>query len=301
MSEFIVHSIAGSPFGRAVLIALEEKSAPYRVCPVAPANLRAAPHLARHPFGRVPVLEHGDFHLYETQAILRYLDRVLPHPPLTPGAPRTAARMDQLMNVNDWYLFHGVGNVIAFQRIVAPRLMGRAPDEAAIAAALPRARQVLGELAALLGAQPYCRRIPSRSRTYCSRRSAGFPAATPEWEALAAPHQNLAALADRMNARARLAATTRTRGRGAGRSDLDRGGERRRGGARAARRRAGVRFRRPAAGRTAALGAAGERGDRGGAAVTACVLHRAAAPTGAGACGGIAGALTANSACCRLT
>ena len=32
--------------------------------------------------------------------------------------------MDQLMNINDWYLFQGVANVIAFQRIIAPRLMG---------------------------------------------------------------------------------------------------------------------------------------------------------------------------------
>jgi glutathione S-transferase len=208
MSEFIVHSIPGSPFGRAVLIALEEKSAPYRVCPVAPANLRAAAHLARHPFGRVPVLEHGDFHLYETQAILRYLDRVLPHPPLTPAAPRTAARMDQLMNVNDWYLFHGVGNVIGFQRIVAPRLMGRAPDEAAIAAALPRARQVLGELAALLGAQPYFAGDAFTLADVLLAPQLDFLQQTPEWERLGAPHENLRRWLDRMNARASLAATT---------------------------------------------------------------------------------------------
>jgi glutathione S-transferase len=39
----------------------------------------------------VPVLEHDGFLLYETQAILRYLDRVLPKPALTPpirSAPR---------------------------------------------------------------------------------------------------------------------------------------------------------------------------------------------------------------------
>jgi glutathione S-transferase len=40
------------------------------------------------------VLQHGDFWLYETQAILRYLDRVLPQRPLTPPDPRRAARMD---------------------------------------------------------------------------------------------------------------------------------------------------------------------------------------------------------------
>jgi len=53
----------------------------------------------------VPVLEHDGFVLYETAAILRYLDRVLPDPRLTPADARRAARMDQLMSINDWYLF----------------------------------------------------------------------------------------------------------------------------------------------------------------------------------------------------
>src|ERR1700726_3102342 len=133
MAEFIVHSIPGSPFGRAVLTALEEKGATYRLLPVPPGAFRSPEHLARHPFGRVPVLEHDGFMLYETQAILRYLDRVLPSPALTPADPKAAARMDQVMNICDWYLFQNVNNVIGFQRIVKPRLMGLAPDEAAIA------------------------------------------------------------------------------------------------------------------------------------------------------------------------
>src|SRR6202790_3397164 len=155
MSEFTVYSIPGSPFGRAVLAPLEEKAATYRLSPVAPGTFRSPQHLARHPFGRVPVLEHNGFSLYETQAILRYLDRVLPAPALTPADPRRAARMDQAMNVNDWYLFQGVGNVIGFHRVIGPRLMGLKPDEAAIEAAMPKARAVFEELARLLGEQPW--------------------------------------------------------------------------------------------------------------------------------------------------
>ena len=155
MSEFIVHTIPGSPFARSVLATLEEKGATYRLAPVPPGTMRSAEHLARHPFGRVPVLVHDGFWLYETQAILRYLDRVLEVPALTPSDPKRAARMDQVMNINDWYLFHGVGNVIVFQRIVAPQLMGQKPDEAAIAAAMPKARTVFDTLAALLGEQAF--------------------------------------------------------------------------------------------------------------------------------------------------
>src|SRR5262245_136505 len=118
MSEFIVHSIPGSPFGRAVLTTLEEKGARYRVRPVMPGTLKSPVHLALHPFGRIPVLEHDGFRLYETQAILRYLDRMLPAPALTPADPKHAARMDQVLNVCDWYLFQGCGSVIGFQRVV---------------------------------------------------------------------------------------------------------------------------------------------------------------------------------------
>ena len=122
MSQFIVHSIPGSPYGRAVFAALEEKRVGYRLAPVPPGTLKAEPHTARHPFGRVPVLEQDGFLLYETQAILRYLDRVLTSPALTPAEPKAAGRMDQLMNICDWYLFQGVANVIGFQRVVKPRL-----------------------------------------------------------------------------------------------------------------------------------------------------------------------------------
>jgi glutathione S-transferase len=203
-----VHVVPGSPFSRAVLLTLEEKGTRYRLLPVVPGTLRSPQHLSRHPFGRVPVLEHGDFRLYETQAILRYLDRVLPEPALTPADPRRAARMDQLMNVNDWYLFHGVGNVIGFQRIVGPRLMGLTPDEAAIAAALPKARTVFAELARQLGAQPYFTGDTLTLADLLLAPQLDFLQQTPEWETLAAGHPNLGRWLARMNARPSLAATT---------------------------------------------------------------------------------------------
>lgn len=208
MSEFTVHSVPGSPFGRAVLAALEEKGAAYRLVPLAPGSSKSPEHLARHPFGRVPVLEHDGLMLYETQAILRYLDRVLPQPQLTPADPRQAARMDQVMNVSDWYLFQGVGNVIGFQRIVGPRFMGLTPDEAVIQAAMPRARTVFAELARLLGEQPF---MAGEALTLADLHAApqvGFLSMTPEWATLTAPHPNLLAWIERLEARPSFQATT---------------------------------------------------------------------------------------------
>ncbi len=212
MSEFIVYSVPGSPFGRAVLAAFAEKNTPCRFSRVAPGTHRSEPHISRHPFGRVPALEHDGFMLYETQAILRYLDRVLPAPPLTPADSRAAARMDQAMNVNDWYLFNGVNNVIGFHRLVAPMLMpGHTPDEAAIAAAMPKAHVVFNELARLLGAQPYFAGGNVTLADLLIAPQLDFLAQTPEWSPLTAGHRNLVDWLARMNARPSFQATTMER------------------------------------------------------------------------------------------
>jgi glutathione S-transferase len=211
MSEFTVHSVPGSPFGRAVLATLEEKGASYRLAPLAPGASKSPEHVARHPFGRVPVLEHDGFLLYETQAILRYLDRVLPEPALTPADPKRAARMDQVMNINDWYLFQGVGNVIGFQRIVGPKFLGSTPDEAAIEAAMPRAHTVFAELARLLGEQPYMAGDTLSLADLHVAPQASFLSMTPEWAKLTAPHANITAWIARLEARPSFQATTAER------------------------------------------------------------------------------------------
>jgi glutathione S-transferase len=208
MSEFIVHGIPGSPFGRSVLVALEEKGATYRFQAVAPGTVRLPEHLALHPFGRVPVLVHGQFRLYETAAILRYIERVLPTPALMPAAAQRAARVDQLMNINDWYLFQGPGNVIGFQRVVGPRLLGLTPDEAAIEAVLPKAHAVLAEISGLLGSQRF---LAGEAFTLADAMIApqlDFLAQTPEWQPLTAQRLNLRDWLARVNARPSLMATT---------------------------------------------------------------------------------------------
>lgn len=206
MSEFVIHTIPGSPFARSVAATLEEKGQPWRLAALQPGEHKQPAHLALHPFGRVPVLSHGGFTLYETQAILRYLDRVLPTPPLTPAGPQAAARMDQAMNVNDWYLFPACA-VIVFQRVIGPQLMGIVPDEAAIAAAMPKAQAVMAELARLLGDQPCFAGAALSLADLLLAPQLDFLAATPEWAALSAAAPNLVAWLARMNARASMLET----------------------------------------------------------------------------------------------
>jgi glutathione S-transferase len=211
MSEFVVYTVPGSPYARAVLATLEEKRVDYRLSPLAPAGIKSEPHLSRHPFGRMPAVEHDGFRLYETQAILRYIDRIFPGPSLTPADPKAAARMDQVMNINDWYLFQGVANVIVFHRVIGPRLLGVAPDEAAIAAAMPQAYVVFGEFAQLLGSQPCFAGDQLSLADLMGAPQLDFFAGTPEWAPLTANKPNLLAWLDRMNRRASMQATTWSR------------------------------------------------------------------------------------------
>jgi glutathione S-transferase len=206
MSEFIVHSVSGSPYGRAVFATLEEKGARYQFAPVAPGTHKSEPHISRHPFGRVPVLEHDGYSLYETQAILRYLDRVVSMPGLTPTEPRAAGRMDQVMNICDWYLFQGVNNVIGFQRIIKPRLMGQHADEAAVAQAMPQARAAFNELSRLLDGNSYFAGDALTLADLMIAPQLDFLSQTPEWSLLAKP--NLTTWLDRMTTRPSFKATT---------------------------------------------------------------------------------------------
>jgi glutathione S-transferase len=112
------------------------------------------------------------------------------------------------MNVNDWYLFNGVGNVIVWQRVVGPRVLGLAPDEEAIKAAMPRAHAVFDELARLLGAQPYFAGDQVSLADLLLGPAIEFFTIIPEWSVLGAPHANLVAWMKRMQDRPSMMATT---------------------------------------------------------------------------------------------
>jgi glutathione S-transferase len=208
MKDVVVHSIPGSPFGRTVLAVLEEKKVPYRFAMVPPPTLKTPAHLALHPFGRVPVFVHGDFRLYETAAIIRYIDRVAGGASLSPTDPQAAARMDQAMNISDWYLFQGCVSVIGFQRIVGPRVLGLPTDEAAVAMAVPKAVMACDELARLLGEQSHFAGAELSLADFMLASNVDFLAATPEWQLTGARHVNLVRWLERMNQRAALRATT---------------------------------------------------------------------------------------------
>jgi glutathione S-transferase len=154
MARPIVYGPAGSTYVWSTRLALAEKGVAHELVEIAVGAHREEPHLSRHPFAKVPAFEHDGFALYETQAILRYIDEGFPVAPLQPTDLHEFARMNQIMGVVDAYAWPSIAGGILVNRLLNPRL-GLPVDEAAIAAAVPEARLCLSEFARLMGERPF--------------------------------------------------------------------------------------------------------------------------------------------------
>jgi len=154
MARPIVYGPAMSPYVWSVRLALAEKGVAHELVSLGISEFRAEPHISRHPFGRVPAFEHDGFALYETQAIMRYVDEAFAAAPLQPIELHPFSRMNQIMGIVDAYLAPSLIGGVLYPRIVAP-LLGLPTDEAKVTASLPQVRLCLGEIARLAGDQPF--------------------------------------------------------------------------------------------------------------------------------------------------
>jgi glutathione S-transferase len=154
MARPIVYGPATSPYVWSARLALAEKGVAHELVQVTAAQFREEPHISRHPFGKVPAFEHDGFALYETQAIMRYVDEAFPAAPLQPIEVHPFTRMNQIMGIVDAYLAPSLVGGVLHPRIVAPRL-GLPSDEAKVQTSLPQVKLCLGEIARLAGDQPF--------------------------------------------------------------------------------------------------------------------------------------------------
>ena len=154
MARPIVYGPAGSTYVWSTRLALAEKGVAHELVDVPLGAHREEPHLSRHPFGKMPAFEHDGFALYETQAILRYIDEGFPVAPLQPTDLHQFARMSQIMGIVDAYAWPSIAAGIVFNRILAP-LLGLPVNEEAVAKAVPRARLCLSEFARLMSDQQF--------------------------------------------------------------------------------------------------------------------------------------------------
>lgn len=145
----VLHGYRYSVYNRIARLALAEKGIVYERVEIDPFALPVPQaYLDLHPFGRVPTLVQDDFVLYETGAIIRYLDRAFPGPALQPAAPRGLARMDQIIGVVDSYGYWPMVRQVFSHGAFRPAI-GRPADPGEVQAGLTASARVLAALEAL--------------------------------------------------------------------------------------------------------------------------------------------------------
>lgn len=140
--------LSGSPFAWKVWLALEHKQIPYtlRLMSVDAGDLKTPVYRAVNPHGKVPAIVHDGFVLYESSAIVEYLEEAFPDSgaPLWPADVRLRAIGRRLAAEAEGYLYPPIRKV--FEQLVLRR--DGEPDEVV----LTKARQTATRKMALLTA-----------------------------------------------------------------------------------------------------------------------------------------------------
>ena len=156
MSDITLWGFDGSTYVRTVKMLLAEKGVTdFRQVPlnVLEGEPKLPEHLERHPFGKVPVLDHDGFRILETAAIVRYLNDALPGASLVPGTPRDRARMDMVIGLVDSYGYGAlIGGVAAYH--LFPGFVG-GQNDAARKAGIENGRKVVEFAMQTRGGSPF--------------------------------------------------------------------------------------------------------------------------------------------------
>ena len=139
-----------SAYTRIARLALLSKEVEHETTEVDPFAELPEEYLKLHPFGRVPVLTHGDFTLFETGAITRYVDRAFEGPPLQPMGSAALARMDQVISVVDSYAYWPMVRQVSSHAFFRP-FFGEPSSREEIDAGLQASRKVLSFLDVIAG------------------------------------------------------------------------------------------------------------------------------------------------------
>jgi len=156
MSDFTLWGFDASTYVRTIKMLLAEKN--FTKFNQVPLNVlagepRTPEHLERHPFGKVPVLDHDGMRILETTAIARYLNDILPGRSLVPATPKDRARMDMIIGIIDSYGYGAlIGGVAAYH--LFPDFVG-GKNEAMHKGGLENSRKVLELAMKTKGKSPF--------------------------------------------------------------------------------------------------------------------------------------------------
>ena len=130
----IVFGATFSPYVRKVLAFAAEKGVAVENEAVGMGSKNER-FLAASPFRKMPAMDDDGVTLADSSANVAYLDAKRPEPVLIPTEAYGRARVAWFDKLMDTMLSPAVG-VVGFNRIVAPRFIGRESDEAAVRVAL---------------------------------------------------------------------------------------------------------------------------------------------------------------------
>lgn len=145
--------MSGSPYAWRVQLALGYKRVPYisRRMDSAKQENRTSEFLGLNPRGKVPVLKTGDTALYESVAIIAFLDRIHPAVPLFGQTPQEHGRIWQCVHE-----FENYNRDLFDVEIIRPLLRGHAKDDPeAMRLSAARAYDALGWMEQALSIAPY--------------------------------------------------------------------------------------------------------------------------------------------------
>lgn len=148
MTMTTLYGASYSVYVRIARMALEEKAVNYHLNDVDIFAETPPPERERHPFHRIPTFRHDGFDLYETAAIVRYIDDRFPGPPLIPDSAKTRARMNQIISILDNYAYFAWVWGLYVQRISNPA-DGTPTDEDLVAKAILDSRKCLSSISEL--------------------------------------------------------------------------------------------------------------------------------------------------------
>ena len=141
MASIIVYGFPGSTYVQIVRLVLTHKAVEFEFRDLE-TEMNTPAHRELHPFEYVPILRHGDFTLYETSAIVGYIDEVFPEPRLTPMSAHQRAKMNQWISAVNSYYYPQIVFHLSHERSVFPAL-GIEPDERVVQVALPKIERAL--------------------------------------------------------------------------------------------------------------------------------------------------------------
>jgi glutathione S-transferase len=134
MPELELIGAAPSNYVWVCRIALAEKGVPYRHTEIMPHTPQVD---AIHPFGKIPVMRHGDVALCESRAICCYIDTVFDGPKLAPSDPVKAAQVEQWISLVNTHI-DPVWLRQYLRAYVFPKTPDGSPERDTIDAVLPK-------------------------------------------------------------------------------------------------------------------------------------------------------------------